>query len=150
MIFLITSKIILSLAYFFSWKLFELFHRKLRKWKLVFYCLYVWNFSSHLRNLSLIWRLHLCRLRAANFDLCSALITIEQWGFLSMPHLLWNGASFYNGHLHGPVTLTPIVKYLAVKLSLPVIRLRSVEHPTFLLRSEHSNQLCNLFFKISF
>ena len=28
----------------------------------------------------------------------------------SVPHLLWHGASFYNGHLHGPVTVTPIAE----------------------------------------
>ena len=33
------------------------------------------------------------------FDLCSALIAILQWGFFSMPHLLWHGASIYYGHL---------------------------------------------------
>ena len=47
------------------------------------------------------------------------LMAIEQWGFLSVPHLLRHGASFYNGHLRGPVTLTPIAERLAVKLSLP-------------------------------
>ena len=41
-----------------------------------------------------------------NFDLFWALIPIEQWGFFSVPHLLWHGASVYNGHLWGPVTLT--------------------------------------------
>ena len=47
-------------------------------------------------------------------------MAIEQWGFLSVPHLLWHGASVYNGHLWGPVTLTPIAERLAVELSLPV------------------------------
>ena len=57
-----------------------------------------------------------------NFDLCSALMhmAIEQWGFISVPHLLWHGASVYNGHLRGPMTLTPIAERLAVELSLPV------------------------------
>ena len=27
----------------------------------------------------------------ANFDLCSALMAIEQWGFFSVSHLLWHG-----------------------------------------------------------
>ena len=31
-----------------------------------------------------------------NFDLCSALMDIEQWGFLNVPHLLWHEASVYN------------------------------------------------------
>ena len=30
-------------------------------------------------------------------------------------------ASVYNGHLRGPVTLTPITERLAVELSLPVL-----------------------------
>ena len=44
----------------------------------------------------------------------------EQWGFFSVPHLLWHGASVFNGHLRGPVTLTPIAERSAVELSLPV------------------------------
>ena len=55
------------------------------------------GFFVPLENCSLIWRRHHCRWRAANFDLCSALVTIEQWGFFSMSHLLWHGASVYNG-----------------------------------------------------
>ena len=31
------------------------------------------------------------RWRAANFDTCSALLDIEQWGFLSVPRLFWHG-----------------------------------------------------------
>ena len=31
-----------------------------------------------------------------------------------------------NGHLRGPVTLTPVAEHLTVELSLPVIRLQSV------------------------
>ena len=46
---------------------------------------------------------------AANFDLCSALVAIEEWG-----------ASVHNDHLRGPVTLTRIAERLAVRLSLPV------------------------------
>ena len=47
-------------------------------------------------------------------------MAIEQWRFFSMPHLLWHRSSVYNGHLRGPVTLTPIVESLAVELSIPV------------------------------
>ena len=35
-------------------------------------------------------------------------------------YILWHGASIYNSHLQGPVTLAPIVERLAVELSLPV------------------------------
>ena len=52
---------------------------------------------------SLIWRRHHYRWLAANFDPCSALMAIEQWGFFSLPHLLWHGASVYNSHLRGPI-----------------------------------------------
>ena len=60
------------------------------------------------------------RWNAANFDLWSALMAIEQWGFFSAPHLLWHGTSVNNGHLREPVTLTPASERLAVELSLPV------------------------------
>ena len=54
------------------------------------------------------------RWRSANFDLCSALVAIGHSGFFSVPHLLWHGASVYNGHLRGPLTLTPFAERLAV------------------------------------
>ena len=72
----------------------------------VFVCLL--GFIVPLKNFPLIWRSHHYRWRAANFDLCSALTAIEQWGFFRGPHLLWYRASVYNGHLQGPVILTPI------------------------------------------
>ena len=72
---------------------------------ILFVCL---GFFVPLENFSLILRRHHYRRRAANFDLCSALMTIEQWGFFSVPHLLWHGACVYNGHLREPVTLTLI------------------------------------------
>ena len=43
----------------------------------------------------------------------------------SMPHLLWHGASVYNGRLRGPMTLSPIAERSAVELLL-FLRLRSV------------------------
>ena len=58
-----------------------------------------------------------------------------------MPHLLCHGASVYNGHLRGPVTLTPIAERLAVKVSLPALSRLGFELPTFRLRLEHSNRL---------
>ena len=36
-----------------------------------------------------------------------------------VPQLLRHGASVYNGHFRGPVTLTFIAERLAVELSLP-------------------------------
>ena len=66
------------------------------------------NVHVRLENVLLIWRRHHCRWRALNFELCSTLMAIEQTAFLSVPHPLCHGTSFYNGHLRGPVTLTPI------------------------------------------
>ena len=63
---------------------------------------------------------HHCRWRVANFDLCSALMAIEQWGFFSVPDVLWHGATVYNGHIPGPVTIIYNAERLAVQLSLPV------------------------------
>ena len=66
------------------------------------------------------------RVKGCNFDLCSALMAIEQWGFFNV-ELLRHGPTVYNGHLRGHVTLTPlpssvwpVAERLAVELSLPV------------------------------
>ena len=47
-------------------------------------------FYVQLENFLLIWRRHHYRWRASNFDIYSALVAIEQWGFFSLPHLLWH------------------------------------------------------------
>ena len=36
------------------------------------------------------------------------LMAVEHWGFFKVPRLLWHGPVLYNGHLRGPVTLTPV------------------------------------------
>ena len=36
--------------------------------------------------------------QTANFDLCLALMAIEQWGFVTVPYLLWQETSVYNCH----------------------------------------------------
>ena len=80
---------------------------------------------------------------AVNFDRCSALMAIMQWRFFSVPHLLWLGAFVYNGHLRGPVTLTPIAKRLAVKLSLIVFIFRWLGERSHPLRHRcDRNELC--------
>ena len=73
---------------------------------------------------------------------------IEQWGFFSVPNLQWHGASVYNGHLRGPVTLTPVAERLAVELSLHCTCFYDLgllqlgfEHPTFRLLGQRSNTL---------
>ena len=85
-----------------------------------------WEWTFRYTTMALRWNWNLCRWRASNFDLCSALMAIVQWGFFSVPHLLWHGASVYNGHLRWPMILTPIAERLAVELSLPVFTTWSV------------------------
>ena len=86
----------------------------------LFFFRFCLGFYVRLENFSLIWRRHHYWRRAAKFDLCSTLMAIEQWGFFSGSHLLWHGASVYNGHLRGPVTLTLLAEGLVVELSIPV------------------------------
>ena len=86
------------------------------------------------------------RLQILTFARHSWVMTIEQWGFFNVPHLMWHSSSVYNGNLRGPVTLTPIAQLLKVELSLPVfttlLRL-GFEHPTFRMRGNW------LFIKVS-
>ena len=91
---------------------------------------------------------HHYRWRAANSDLCSACMAIEQWGFFSVPHLLWPGASVYNGHFQVPVTLTPNAERLEMERLLHCtcfndLRLSRLgfEHPTVCLRGQRSYPL---------
>ena len=81
-------------------------------------------FFDPLEKCSLLWRHHHRRRRAANFDLCSALMAIEHRGFFSVSHLLWHALFVYIGLLRGPVTLTFIAERLAVELSLPIYTCR--------------------------
>ena len=83
-------------------------------------CVCFESFSSHSRIVHSYGDLTNDQWKVTHFCLCSALMTIEQWGFFSVPHLLWHGASVYNGHLQGPKTLTPIAERLAVELSRPI------------------------------
>ena len=78
-----------------------------------------------LENFLFIWSRHNCRWRSANFDLCSALIAIEQCGFFSVPYLLGHDAPFimviseYPWHSHlfracGSESVTTCLYYLSV------------------------------------
>ena len=83
------------------------------------------EFFIPLETFSLIYKCHHCQWRVIASEglqiLTYPLMAIEQWGFFSGRHLLWQGASVYNGHLRGPVTHTPIAECLAVELTLPVL-----------------------------
>ena len=89
-----------------------LYHNKIA----CFICLFVWGgCSSHSRIFHSYGDVIVTGVR-----LCSALMAIEQWGFFSVPHLMGDGASVYNGHLGGPVTLATLAEHIAVELSLLV------------------------------
>ena len=55
-------------------------------------CLFVWCFSSHARNFHSYGDVTI-----AGFDLCSALMSIEHWGFFKVPQVLWHGHPFIMG-----------------------------------------------------
>ena len=74
------------------------------------------EFIVPLENVSLIWRCHHCRWWAANYDLRSALMGIEQRGFFNVTQLLWHWPTLNYGHLRS----SPVCERLAVKLSPPV------------------------------
>ena len=93
------------------------------------------EFFTHLETSPLL-------VQGCNFDMCSALMAIEQWGFLSVPHLLCHRASVYNGHLREPATITPVAERLAVEHSLPVLTTYEIRTLiTLRLRGERSNTL---------
>ena len=99
------------------------------------FCFMFWFFVP-LENFSLIWRRHHCRWRAANFDLSSALMAIEQCMRILLRATLnycdmGQAASVYNGNFRGPVTLTPVAERLAEEVSLPVLSQLGFEHPSF-------------------
>ena len=85
-----------------------------------FLSLFVWGFFP-LKNFSLIWGRHLCRWGAANFDLCSALMALQQRGFFSVPHLLWHRHPFIMVIYEDPWHSHPSVWQWKVEMSLLVL-----------------------------
>ena len=102
-----------SLSDLFLWKTGNVISTK-NSFQL-FVCL---EFIVPLENCLLLWWRHHCRWRAANFDLCSALMAIEQCGSLTCYTHCDTGLP-YNDHLQRPVTLTSVADRLAVELSIP-------------------------------
>ena len=127
--------------------LWKFYRRNIAKSIIGVFCLFVCFFVIPLSHyhFSLIRRSHHYRWRAANFDLCSTLMAIEQRGFLCLPHFMWQGTSFlvvisvdpWHTHLLLSV-LQRSCHYLFYILYLSVL---GFEQPTFLMRGERSNQL---------
>ena len=121
------------------------------RWSILKYFMFVYlGFIVQLDNFSLIWRNNHNWWKAAHFDLCSGHMIIEHGGFFNLPHLMWHGASVYNGHLCRHVTLKPIAERLVVEINvtnvttwfyyLGLSRLR-FERQTLLLLDHCSNPL---------
>ena len=70
-------------------------------------------------------------------------LAIEQWGYFSVPHLLWHEASVYNGHLRGPVALALIAERIAVEPSYLFLRLRSAGIRTPILNLSLAGRNCH-------
>ena len=115
-------------------------------------CLFVWGFFLFAWGFYVPYENFFTHMEAPPFPVkdfkfwpISAHMVIEQWGFFSVPQLLWHGASVYNDHLRELVTLTPVAEVLAVELSLPVLMMglsrTGFKHPTFRMRGERSNRL---------
>ena len=74
-------------------------------------------------------------------------MAFEQWGFFSLPHLLWHGVSVNNDHLRGPLRLTPSAERLAVAVHVATcfydlgLSRVGLEHKIFLLQIQRSNPL---------
>ena len=76
------------------------------------------------------WRRHHCRWKAAKFDLCSALMAIEQWGFFRVPHLLWHGVSEDTWHSHLLPSIRPwSCHYLFLRLRSVAAGIRASNLP---------------------
>ena len=91
-------------------------------------------------------RRHHYRWRAANFDIYSAQMVIEQWRFFSVPHLLRHGTSVYNGHLQ--VTCYTHIYCKSVGIGADITCFNDLgqlrqgfEHPTFRLQGERCYRL---------
>ena len=94
-------------------------------------------------NFALIWRRHLCRWRAENVDLCSALMAIEQWGFFSVSHILWHfimviSKNPWHSYMYSSICGKWSCHYLFYDLDPSRL---VFEHPTVRLRSQRSNRL---------
>ena len=108
--------------------------------------MFVYGFSSHSKNFT---HNETSPLPVKDWEFWPMLGTHGHWSvrLLSVQHLLWHGASVYNVHLRGPVTLMHTCCWafgsgasLPVFFALGMSRL-GFEHPTFCWRGESSNWL---------
>ena len=113
--------------------------------KLIYFLFVCLGFFVLLENFSLIWRGHHWRWRSANFDLCLALMAIEHWGSLNVPHLLWHVPTLYNSHLRWPVTITPVAEHLAVEMPLTVLTNKACTDMGFEPHLLHARQMFYLY-----
>ena len=107
------------------YEMLDWYHRMERNFVFVlfFVSLFVWGLSSYSRVFISNGDVYIT---GEELYFWPMLGTHDHWGFLSVLHFRDTGHPLYNGHLRRPVTLTPIAKRWAVKLSLPgFLRIRS-------------------------
>ena len=96
------------------------------------------EFLTHMETLSL-------PVKGCKFWLMLGIYSYWAARFLSVPHRLRHRTFVYNGHLRGPVTLTPIAERFAYSGAITAcfydldLSLLGFEHPTFRLRGQRSN-----------
>lgn len=78
------------------------------------FCLFVYCFSSLFEIFSFIRRDQQNHRRAAELDLCSALMAIKHWNFFGVPHLLWHGISVFKVIFEELVPFTTFVERLSI------------------------------------
>ena len=92
-----------------------------------FVCL---EFIVPLENFTFIWRRHICRWRAADFDLCSALIASDQF-FNSLACQMYTYSNtrhpfilvISEDPLHAHLTLTTCKRFVATRSQTPIFRI---------------------------
>ena len=99
----------------------------------LFVCLLVLGFSCHSRIFNSYGNVTIAQWRIANFDRCSALKAIKQWGFFSVQHLQWH---IYCDTQKTCDTYTYCRAFGAVTTCFYDVGLSLLgfEHPTFRLR----------------
>ena len=80
------------------------------------HCLFVWSFSSHSRELLTHMDTSQLPVKGCKFW---PMLAIGQWGFFSVPHLLWHRASVYNGNRWSLRTCDTHTYCWAMELLLP-------------------------------
>ena len=107
----------------------------------LFVCLFVWSFSSHSKIFHSFGDVAIVGEALQILTPAGHLLSFEQWRFFSVSYLWWHGPSVCNGHLRGPVTLTPNAESLTLHVLTTGLSWQGFDHPTLRIRVERTNRL---------